>query len=547
MLSLIVSYFYAMLVTPLLGSAMLKRNPQTEQSSSVFQRIGTRLGQISVQHGAIILIAAAGLMLCSALLSQWLPRDFFPSADRNQMIVDLSFPEGTRTDFSALVAKSLADELRPREDIQAIHVFAGFSGPRFFYNLAAKPSAPHLARLVVISRSDEDLSSITRQVRERAPLIAPEAQVVVHRLGQGPPIDAPVEIRLVGRDIGHLQQAVDQVMRALRDTPGAVDVRHELGVGMPSLEFIIDDAEAARFGVTRAQIGRILGDATLGREFSTWRVGREPVPMRIRSPEGEQFPSEGLEGLNIMTNQGARPITQFVRTQLNFQPPVIEHRDLQRETAVLAETEEGVTFNQVLEGVFERLNPDDLPPSVEIQIGGAASEAGDANSAVFTALPIGILMLLIFLMWQFNSFRLVGIVLATVPLAAIGVIPGLLLAGQPFNFTAMLGVIALVGIVVNNAIVLIDVAERERREGRTLVDAIQAAVERRTRPILLTTTTTIVGLMPLTMTQSTLWPPMAWAIISGLISSTLLTLLVIPVLYRLAMRFTWKNQAEGMA
>ena len=107
----------------------------------------------------------------------------------------------------------------------------------------------------------------------------------------------------------------------------------------------------------------------------------------------------------------------------------------------------------------------------------------------------------------------------------------------------MLGVIALVGIVVNNAIVLIDVAERERREGKSLVDAIQAAVERRTRPILLTTLTTIVGLMPLTMTQSTLWPPMAWAIISGLISSTLLTLLVIPVLYRLAMRFTWKNQA----
>ena len=543
MLSLVVSYFYALLVTPLLGSALLKRNPQAEQSSSIFQLIGMRLGTISVRHGVLVLAVTALLMLCSVILSQSLPRDFFPSADRNQMLVDLSFPEGTRTDFSALMAKSLADELKLREDVEAIHVFAGFSGPRFFYNLAAKPSAPQLARLVIISRSDEDLSAISRQVRERGPLIAPEAQIVVQRLGQGPPIEAPVEIQLLGRDVGELQTAVDRIMRALRDTPGAIDVRHELGVGMPSLEFIIDDAEAARFGVTRAQIGRILGDATLGREFSTWRVGREPVPMRIRSPEGEQFPAEGLEGLNIMTNQGARPITQFVTTQLSFQPPIIEHLDLQRVTSVLAETEENVTFNQVLEGLFERVTQDDLPPGVELQIGGAASEAGDANSAVFTALPIGLLMLLVFLMWQFNSFRLVGIVLATVPLAAIGVVPGLLLAGQPFNFTAMLGVIALVGIVVNNAIVLIDVAERERREGKSLVDAIQAAVERRTRPILLTTLTTIVGLMPLTMTQSTLWPPMAWAIISGLISSTLLTLLVIPVLYRLAMRFTWKNQA----
>jgi len=145
------------------------------------------------------------------------------------------------------------------------------------------------------------------------------------------------------------------------------------------------------------------------------------------------------------------------------------------------------------------------------------------------------LLLLVFLLWQFNSFRLVGIVLVTVPLAAVGVVPGLLLTGQSFSFTAILGVVALVGIVVNNAIVLIDVAERGRADGQPLDQAIEDAVVRRTRPILMTTATTVVGLAPLTLTQSTLWPPMAWAIISGLIASTALTLLVIPVLYRLVM------------
>ena len=542
MLTLVVSYFYALLVTPLLGSSFLKPGKDHGNQPNAFDRLGNRLGKVSVRRSGTILIVAGLLMVGSAVLSQWLPRDFFPSADRNQMIVDLTFPEGTRTDYSALMAKSLADQLRAREDIQAIHVFAGFSGPRFFYNLQTKPSSPQLARLVIISRTDEDLYAISDQVRAAAPIMAPEAQIVVRRLGQGPPTEADVELQVIGQDIGDLQRAVERIMTELRNTPGAIDVRHELGVGMPSLEFIIDDSEAARFGVTRAQIGQILGDATLGRQFSTWRVGREPVPMRIRSPEGESFPAEGLEGLNIQTNQGPRPISQFVSTELNFQPPIIEHLDLQRMTTVLAETTSDMTYSQVLELFFSNFDRSQLPPGIELKVGGAASEAGDANEAVFTALPIGILLLLVFLMWQFNSFRLVGIVLSTVPLAAVGVVPGLMLAGQPFNFTAMLGVIALVGIVVNNAIVLIDVAERERLEGHSIDDAIQAAVKRRTRPILLTTLTTIVGLLPLTMTESTLWPPMAWAIISGLMSSTALTLLVIPVLYRLAMRFEWKAQ-----
>jgi multidrug efflux pump subunit AcrB len=221
---------------------------------------------------------------------------------------------------------------------------------------------------------------------------------------------------------------------------------------------------------------------------------------------------------------------------VTFQPAVIEHYDLRRMTRVLAETTGDATYNDVLDALAPRLAADRLPDGVELEYAGAAAEAGTANDALFSALPIGILLLLVFLLWQFDSFRLVIMVLVTVPLAAVGVVPGLILAGQPFGFTAMLGIVALVGIVVNNAIVLIDVAERLRADGAGVGDAIEQAVIRRTRPILLTTATTIAGLLPLTLTRSTLWPPMAWAIISGLLASTLLTLLVIPVLYRLLMK-----------
>jgi multidrug efflux pump subunit AcrB len=540
MLVLTVSLVYALIVTPLSGSLVLRPQQQSDRRNEVFATLGRRLGGLAIARPAAVLLVTLAMVIGAGLLGQFLPRDFFPSTDRNQLIVDLHFPEGTRTEHSALQARGLADTLRERSDVEAVHVFAGSSGPRFFYNLMEIPSSPHRARLVVISTDQRDLPRLMEDLRRDAPAAIPEAQVIAHRLGQGPPIEAPVEIRLFGRDPDALYEAALTVMRVLRQVPGAEDVRHRLGTGMPSLDFEIDTAEAARFGVSRAEIARLLADATLGRSFSTWRNGREPIDMRIRAPEGERFAAEALAGLQVRAADGRQvPLTQFVRPRLSFQPAVIEHRDLRRLTAVLAETGEGSTVYTILDEFMARMADERLPDSVELVVGGAAAEAGDANTALFSALPIGVVLLLAFLLWQFNSFRLTGLVLVTVPLAAVGVIPGLLLAGQPFGFTAMLGVVALVGIVVNNAIVLLDRAEQERKEhGRPLDEAIQAAVERRTRPILMTTTTTVLGLLPLTLTESTLWPPMAWAIISGLIASTALTLLVIPALYRLVLRPT---------
>ena len=174
-----------------------------------------------------------------------------------------------------------------------------------------------------------------------------------------------------------------------------------------------------------------------------------------------------------------------------------------------------------------------LPDGVRLQLGGESETAGEANSALLGALPLGALLLLGCLLLEFNSFRRVGIVLVTVPLAAAGVLPGLVLGGQPFGFMSLLGVIALMGIVVNNAIVLLDVVDRGLHDGLDVTEAVQLAVKERVRPILLTTGTTVAGLLPLALSGSTLWPPLASAMISGLLASTLLTLLVVPALSRL--------------
>ncbi|GAB4187351.1 MAG: efflux RND transporter permease subunit [Wenzhouxiangellaceae bacterium] len=541
MLILVVSYFYAIFVTPVLGAGILRPGKQSEESR--LQRFGVRLGHGVITRPLLVLLLAALMIAAAVAVRPYLKMDFFPDTDRNQMVVDLTFPEGTRLETTALKAGALAADISQLDGVTSVNHIVGTSGPRFYYNLVEMPRAPHLARVVVITESESNLSGILHWVRDNAQSAFPEAQIVARRLGQGPPVVAPVEIRLYGRQPQSLALAADQVMAALRQIPGAVDVRHRIGSGIPSLMFDIDDAEAARHGIARQQIADTLAGATLGRPISTWRAGREPFPIVLRTPEGEHLSTDALEGLMITTAAGENlPLAQFVTSRLQYQPAIIEHRNMQRMTAVLAQTAEGVTYSQVLRDFQQQFDAATLPAGVKLEIGGTAAEAGTANSAVFRSLPIGLLMLLGFLLWQFNSFRLVAIVLVTVPLAVVGVIPGLILAGQSFSFTATLGVIALIGIVVNNAIVLIDVIESGRAQGLTMEEAIAAAVGRRIRPILLTTATTVAGLLPLTFTRSTMWPPLAWAIISGLLASTVLTLMVIPVLYRLLMNIgSWRR------
>jgi multidrug efflux pump len=535
MLTLLVSYVYAVFATPVMATLTLR--PRHSAMGERMARLGENLGTLAVRRPWGILAVAAVLVAGGVLLSGYIPRDFFPSTDRNQLIVDLNFSEGTELEHTALQTNALALEIAARPHVTGVHVFAGFSGARFYYNLIKIPRTPHLGRIVAVTASDRDLPELMHWVRLRAGEILPDAHVVASRLGQGPPVDAPIEVRIFSERPSDLVATAEQVMRLLRDTAGAVDVRHSLGTGLATLSLDIDDAAAARLGVSRADVATLLSTVSLGKEFSTWRARREPLPMLLRSPEGRAFPLEALAGLPLALpdGSGAVPMGHVVNTRVEWQPAVIRHWDMQRMTAVLAETADGYTYGEVLASLAPRLEQLPLARGVRLVYGGAAAEAGEANTALFQTLPVGILLLLVFLLYQFNSFRLLFIVLVTVPLAVVGVAPGLLLTGQPFSFTAILGVVALVGIVVNNAIVLIDLIRRLEQDGLETAAAIVAAVGRRTRPILLTTATTVAGLLPLTFTRSTLWPPLAWAIISGLVASTLLTLVVIPALYRLLM------------
>ncbi|MCE8015837.1 efflux RND transporter permease subunit [Halomonas sp. MCCC 1A17488] len=535
MLTLAVSYVYAVFVTPVFAAGILK--PRLGARRERLQAAGGRLGRIAVRWPAWVLAGAGGLLVGALAMMPLLDQDFFPDTDRNQLVVDLNFPEGTHLDTTAHQAEVLATALAERPAVQAVHRFVGFSGPRFYYNLVEQPRQPHLARLVVEADDADDLAGLMAWVRAVAPERLPEAEVVARRLGQGPPLEAPVEIRVFGEDRAALAEAAARILSVVREAEGARDARHRLGEGLATLRVETDDARAAEYGLSRRDVATALAGASRGVEVSIWRAGRDPAPLLVRSPEGERFSTDGLEGLRLAAADGSPvPLGEIASLALTWRPAVIQHRGLRRMTVVLAEVADGWTYDGVLGEVLPRLEALELPAGVSYAVGGAAESAGDANTALFQTLPFGGLLLVIFLLAQFNSFRQLAIVLTTVPLSIIGVVPGLWLTGQPFGFTAILGVVALVGIVVNNAIVLIDLMNANRKQGLDVKEAVVSAVARRTRPVLLTTATTVAGLVPLTLTQSTLWPPMAWAIISGLVASTLLTLLVIPALYRLLIR-----------
>lgn len=530
LIMLSVSYLFAVLVTPLLSEVILRPRSSSGNHNRM-TRTGKAIGSFSVRHGRWVLLATLILVGSAVVGSQFIGKEFFPSTDRRQMVVDIYYPEGTPIEVTTRFATRMAEELSAFSGSENVFAFSGSSGPRFFYNLNENPRAPHIGRVVVETSSIEDLEMLIHRVREEAAERWPEVQIVARRLAQGPPTPAPVELRIVGSNRAHLARYAEDITAMLREIPGTVDVRHNLGIGIPSLRFEFDDAVADARGLSRQKLALALAQQTQGVEIGHYRAGEDPVPIVLRSREGAQFSLDQLLAVNAYPapHQGI-PVMDTGHAEMEWQAAVIHHYNLEPVVTVFSELEEGRTYAEVFDEIFRRLPSLDKPPGVRVVPGGNQESSGEANSALFKTLPIGVILLLFFLLLQFNSYRRVLIVLVTVPLAITGVVPGLLITGYTFGFMALLGVITLVGIVVNNAIVLIDVIDTNLDAGMNSSDAVVEAVSRRARPILLTTLTTVAGLLPLTFTSSTLWPPLAWSIISGLLAATILTLGVVPML-----------------
>jgi multidrug efflux pump subunit AcrB len=531
MLTLSVSYLFAALVTPIVSEMVLV--PGSAQAGRLTAGLGRRLAGLAVGRPALVLVVAVVIVGASLAATGWVQKQFFPSSDRNQLTVEVKLPEGTHLDTTDASSRALERALLAHPDVTSVAAFMGRGTPKFYYNIQRVPWSPHIAQILVETRTNDDVGPLLGWLDDLAHRQLPGIEVVPRRLEQGPPVVAPVEVRLFGKELPDLHRAAKMVGNELRAIAGATGVRNDLGPGAPNLRLQINDAAAARFQISRVQVARALFGHTRGLPVGDLRSGEDPIPVVVRSSRGELLSAEELESLDVAGSGGqAVPLAQVAHFETTWRPAAINHRNRQRVVSVTSLLAPGYTYSDVLAELEPRLAILDLPPGVSLGLGGDAEGSGEANVAMLRTVPIGLVLLLGVLLAEFNSFRRMAIILVTVPLAAAGVVPGLLIGQQPFGFMSMLGVFALVGIVVNNAIVLLEVVESRLRDGAGLDQALTDAVERRIRPILLTTATTVAGLLPLALSSSTLWPPLASAMISGLLASTLLTLVVVPAMYR---------------
>ena len=504
-------------------------------------------------------LAGVGAAFAAAILAFGLiPSIFFPPNDRPTFMIDVELPAGSPIELtdgivSATERFMLANLMA--EDNEGVGItgwgaFVGQGAPKFLLSYNPEPTDPAYGFVLVNATSNDIMEDrlippIDRFIRDNFP----DANATVRPLSLGPPVKSPVAIRVSGRDTGALFTIVDEIKRELERTPGARQVSDDWGARSKKIVVDIDDTGARLAGVSNQDTAISLQTYLTGLETTEYREGDQLIPVIMRSRAARECaPDNGacrrsldlsrLPGLSVYSQATGRsvPLGQVATPELVWQPGEIMRRQKLPTVTVTALLAPGFTASAVNEAIRPWLETEQQtwPFGYFWEFGGEAEGSEKANASIAAKMPIGMLIIVLLLVAQFNSFRRPLIILMTIPLALIGVVFGLLVTRSYFGFMTLLGLISLAGIVINNAIVLIDRIRIEINEnGRRPSEAVLESAQQRLRPILLTTATTVGGLVPLWLGGGPMWEPMAIAIIFGLMFTTLLTLGVVPVLYSL--------------
>ena len=574
-ITLLSSWALALTMIPLLCSLFL-RVAKTEDGAaydSKFYRGYRRFLLLMLRRPALTLVVVIVIFIGSLQLFQFVPVIFFPDDDRPTLTAQIKLPFGTplATTESVIerIEQHIADELvvgkaealppepglmaaigrlfggeEPPNGITDYTTFLGNGGPRFYLGHDPEQSSSAYALMMVNTTTRRSTDWAVDELRRFAAGI-PAVQTTIEPLAAGPPGGKPIVIRISGREYGEVFDLVDRVKGYLRGIDGPIDITDNWGARSKKLLIRIDDDRAQRAGVTNEDVALSLKTLLSGFQATTYREGDKVIPVTLRSDQASGNAMDSFSSVNVFSQStGASvPIEQVADAEIQWQPANIQRRDRLQTVAIQAELLPGYSVNQVLPQIQEWLERESAswPLGYGWEIGGEDEASREANESITNKLPIAGLLIVLLLVGQFNSFRRPAIILLTIPLGLIGVVIGLLVLRSSFGFMTMLGVISLAGIVINNAIVLIDRIGVEIAGGLTPERAVIESAERRLRPIMLTTFTTLGGMIPLYLGGGPLFESMAAAIMVGLVFATLLTLGVVPVLYALFFRLRFKD------
>jgi multidrug efflux pump len=541
-IALLLSWLAAVIVIPLLGYWLLPeraRDPAAGRHGEhdvyggpFYQRFR---GWVTwcVDHRWQVLAGTLTAFVFALAAFNFVPRQFFPSSDRPELLVDLRLPENASFDATLRAAQRFERDLDGRREIDHYIDFVGAGAPRFFLPLDEQLPAPNLAQFVVTAKSVRERETLAASLDELLRTRYSSLRTRISRLENGPPVGFPVQFRVSGPQIAKVREIADELAGRMRSDPDTHNV--QLDWDEPagrSVHFEVDQAQARRLGVSSQDLQNFLQTTLSGYTLAQLRKRDLLIPVELRSPPADRADPSSLERYALPTSSGAAvPLTTLGRLRYELEYGVIWERD--REPTITVESDvrapaQGLDVTQRIDHGLAELRSR-LPAGYHVEIGGTVEQNAKAQNSIVEQMPLLVIVVLVILMIQLHSFSRVFMVVLTAPLGLIGVVAALLLFHEPFGFVAMLGTIAMFGIIMRNSVILVDQIEQDVRDGHTHLEAIVGATVRRFRPITVTAAAAVLALIPLL--RSNFFGPMATALMGGITVATVLTLFFLPALY----------------
>jgi len=553
-IALIASWFVAVLFTPYLGLKLLpelkkKKNVEHDPDAIYQTRIYRALRSVidlALRRRKTVVAATIFMFLASIAGFGLVQQQFFPTSTRTELFFEMRLPEGTAIGVTEATAKKAEQLIGNDPDVASYTTYVGAGAPRFWLGLNPELPNANFAQIVIVAKDLDGRERLKARLEKAiADGALTQARARVDRFVFGPPVGFPVQFRVIGPDPLKVRAIAEDVRKVMAENHKLIDPHLDWNEQVKSIRLDIDQDRARALGLTPQEVAQTLQTLVSGYTITQYREGIERIGVVARAIPSERLDLDRLPALTIATRNGvAVPLSQVAKLSYEFEEPILWRRNRDLVLTVRSDVIDGVQAPDVSNEVAPKLKSikDALPYGYRIETGGSIEESVKANVALVAVFPVMIIAMLVLLMIQLQSFSRLALVVVTAPLGLIGATGALLISNRPFGFVALLGLIALAGMIMRNTVILVDQIDRDIAEGHARYRAIIDATIRRARPVTLTALAAILGMIPLS--RSVFWGPMAITIMGGLLVATILTLLVVPALYALWFRVT-KDEPAG--
>lgn len=543
-MALILSWIASVLVSPVLGYKIIENKAEKPESEwtrrdhimhrlkTVFYARFESLLHWALGHHKAVLLLTLGAFILSLLSFPLIKQEFFPSSTRNEIIVSMQFPQSSSIDYTQNQAKSLDALLKDNEHIDHFTTYVGEESPRFVLTLEPELPRSNFMQTIIVTKSLEDRDALFKDLQDQLNNQYPSALINMQFVQIGPPSKYPVMLRVSGPDASEVKTIANDVKAKMQEDKDLHNIAFDWPDTEPVAQIHIDPDKARLLGINSYAVSLHLQSLLSGTKSGEYYEGNQTIPVTFRLSGNENHNLAALSSLPIQTGNGSYvPLSQIATISMSQEEGIIWHRNMMPTISIHANVGPGVLGNAKTKEIYNKLAEyrQDLPTGYTIDLDGSAEKSVTAVQKLLVPMPIMLFAIMTILMFQLKRIALMFMALFTAPLGLIGVVLALNITRTPLGFMAILGIIALSGMIIRNSIILLDQIEIHRAEGQSAREAIINSATLRFRPIMLTAIAAILGMIPLM--ESVFWSPLAIAFSGGLLVATILTLIVLPVMY----------------